>query len=322
MDTIKAMVLSKYGPPEVLHLGKVPRPSPARDEVLVQVQAAGVGLADCRRRAGELSLLSSAKAPAVLGYDAAGVVISIGADVRNFHPGDEVFGLRLPPQGGTYAELVTLSEHLLMPRPNAWSLSDAAAVPSPALTALLALRDRGRIARGSAVLILAATSAVGVYAVQLAKALGGIVTGVCSAASAEHIRSLGAGQIIDSQKDDLTQLVGAFEIILDPLGQLTLESCHKMLAPKGRLVQLPLSARGLLGGITSLLSDGPRLTLPVLLRPTRADLDQLYTFAERGKLRPVIERSFPLAQAAAAHRYLEQKSSSADPPGPVLLRID
>ena len=86
--------------------------------------------------------------------------------------------------------------------------------------------------------------------------------------------------------------------------------------------KLPLSARGLLGGITSLLSDGPRLTLPVLLRPTRADLDQLYTFAERGKLRPVIERSFPLAQAAAAHRYLEQKSSSADPPGPVLLRID
>lgn len=316
---MQAVVLHKYGPPGVLEPGEVDRPAPGPRDVLVKVRAAAVNPVDCKRRRGEMSLLSSAKYPAVLGFDVAGEVVELGAGAAalGLAKGDAVFGMRSLPRGGTYAEYAVVPAENLAKKPESIDFVEAASLPLVGLTALQGLRDRGGVKAGSAVLINGASGGVGTCAVQIAKALGATVTGVCSGRNADLVRGLGADQVLDYEKDDLQGLRGAYDLVLDTVGTLSLAACRNMLRPGGRFLTLLPTARAFLDALLTRFGGGQRAAMPLLVRARREDLEQLAQWVDRGKLRAVVDRTFPLTDAAAAHTYVETGHAR----GKVVLKV-
>lgn len=323
---MRAVVYEKYGPPDVLHLKELSKPIAGDDEVLIQIRATTATTGDARVRAlnvpegfGLMSrLIFGVFAPRkkILGVELAGVVAAIGKDVTRFKVGDEVFaaaGMSM----GCYAEFRVIKESgAIVKKPASLSFEEAAALSFGGNTALDFFR-RGELKSGERVLINGASGAVGSAAVQLAKHLGAHVTGVCSTANLELVRSLGADVVVDYTNEDFTARGESYDLIMDTAGTSPYARCKHVLAPKGRLLLVLASLPAVLGAIVSnLFSDKKIIAGPA---PDRAeDLRVLAELAERGKYRPVIDRAFPLEQTSAAHAYVD----SGRKRGNVVLTID
>jgi NADPH:quinone reductase-like Zn-dependent oxidoreductase len=312
---MKAIVRYKYGSPDVLELRDIDKPEIEDDEVLVYVHAAGVdrgvwhlmtGLPYPIRLAGY-----GLRAPTnpVIGSDLAGVVEAVGKNVSRFEPGDEVFGIGT----GTFAEYVCAREDKLAPKPANLTFEQAAVVAISGLTALQGLRDHGRIEPGQEVLIIGASGGVGTYAVQIAKALGAEVTGVCSTNKVEMVRSIGADHVIDYTREDFAEGDQLYDLILDIGGNSSLARLRHALTARGTLVIIGGEGGGRwLGGTDRqlralVLSPFVSQKLGTFIsKENHEDMIVLKELIESGKVTPVINRTYPLAEVPGAIRYLEE----------------
>lgn len=312
---MQAIAQDTYGSADVLRLIKTERPVPGDDEVLVRVHAAGVDRGVWHLMTGTPYLLRVAgfglRAPKqrIRGSDVAGTVAAVGARVRRFKPGDLVYGTA----DGSFAEYVCAREDQLAPKPTNLSFTQAAAVPVSAVTALRALRDAGEVQAGQKVLIIGAAGGVGTFAVQLAKAFGAEVTGVCSTSKVELVRSIGADAVVDYTCEDFADRRAHYDLILDIAGNRPLAHLRQALTPTGTLVLVGGEDGGpIFGGMgrnvwALLLSLFVRQRLRGLLAITgREDLERLTELIEAGKLTPVIDRTYPLAAAPDAIRRMSE----------------
>jgi NADPH:quinone reductase-like Zn-dependent oxidoreductase len=312
-NTMKAIVHYEYGSPEILELKEIDRPTVKDNEVLLRVHAAGVdrgvwhimtGLPYPIRLAGYG--LRAPKTP-VLGADVAGVVEAVGNDVTRFQPGDEVFGIGK----GSYAEYAIALEDKLAPKPANLTFERAAVVAISGLAALQAVRDHGKVQSGQKVLIIGASGGVGTYAVQLAKAFGAEVTGVCSTTKVDMVRSIGADHIIDYTQEDFTKSGQRYDVIIDIAGNSSLSRLRSALNPKGTLVIVGGETDGRwLGGTdrqirAHMLSPFVGQKLGTFISSeNHEDMIVLKELIEAGKVTPVIDRTYPLSEAPQAIRYL------------------
>lgn len=306
---MQAVVNHRYGPPEGLRLEEVEKPAPGPDQVLVHVRAASINPADWHMMRGSpalVRLMSGLSRPKEIGFgsDAAGTVEAVGADVTHVQPGDEVFGTRT----GACAEYVCGKNFVR--KPARLTFEQASTLGIAAITALQGLRDKARLEAGQRVLVNGAAGGVGTFAVQIAKALGAEVTGVCSTRNVDMVRSIGADHVVDYTAEDFTKSSERYDVMLDCIGNHSLSECRRVLTPKGGLVLVGGDVKGF-GLLASLL--GPVLVSPFvgqrllsfLAKVTREDLTVLADLAEDGKITPVIDREYPLSDTAEAIRYLE-----------------
>jgi len=312
---MKAIVQDRYGSADVLELREIEPPEVGDDEVLVCVHAAGVDPGVWHLMTGLPYLIRIAgygfrapKSP-VRGNDLAGRVEAVGKDVTQFQLGDEVFGT----SDGTFAEYVSAKATNLAPKPANLSFEQAAAVPTSALTALQGLRDHAEAQPGQRILIIGASGGIGTFAVQLAKAFGVDVTGVCSTTKVDMVRSLGADQVIDYVSDDFTQKSQRYDVILDMAGNRSLSNLRRALTPEGTLVIIGGEEGGRwLGGTDRqiralLLSPFVRQRLRTFVAKESADdLLVLKDLIESGKVTPVVDKTYALREAAEAIRYLDE----------------
>jgi NADPH:quinone reductase-like Zn-dependent oxidoreductase len=305
---MKAIVYTKFGPPEVLHLQEVEKPTPKANEVLIKIVATTVVKEDPDMRASPgFNGFLKPRHP-ILGQELAGVVEAIGSAVTRFKPGDQVFGFDM---FGAYAEYKCMPENgALAIKPANMSYEEAASVPNGALTALPFLRDKGRIQSGQSVLIYGASGSVGAAAVQLARYYGAEVTGVCSTANLEWVRSLGANQVIDYSRENFTENGKTYDILFDTVGKRSFSECKGSLAEEGIYLTTVPTPAILLQALWPAKSGSKKVKfLAAGLRPAREkikDLDFLTGLIEAGKLKAAIDRVYPLEQIAEAHRYVEQ----------------
>jgi NADPH:quinone reductase-like Zn-dependent oxidoreductase len=306
--TMKAIVYTKFGPPDVLHLQEVEKPTPKENEVLVKIVATTVVKEDpdMRRSPGFNGILRPRNP--ILGQELAGEIEAIGRDVTRFSPGDPVYGIG---NFGAYAEYKCMREdEALAIKPANMRYEEAASVPNGALTALPFLRDKGHIQRGQTVLIYGASGSVGTAAVQLAKSYGAEVTGVCSTANLEMVKCLGADSVIDYTQDDFTQNGKTYDIIFDTVGKTTFSKCKGSLMAEGVYLATVPTPVIMLQALWAAKRGGKKVKFAAAgLRPAREkikDLGFLTELIEAGKLRAVIDRCYPLEEIAEAHRYVEK----------------
>ena len=312
---MKAIVQDTYGSPDVLQLREIEKPVIRDDEVLVRVHAAGLDQGVWHLTAGLPYLMRIAgvglRAPKnpVPGYDLAGRIEAVGGSVTRFQPGDEVFGTCR----GSFAEYASTRAGWLAPKPANLTFEQAAAVPISGYAALQAVRDQGKVRPGQRVLIIGAGGGVGTFAVQLAKAFGADVTGVCSTTKTDLVRSIGADRVIDYTREDFADGRTRYDVILDIAGNRSLSHLRRALAPAGTLVIVGGEGGGKwLGGIdrqlrAHLLSPFVRQKLGTWFSKERQeDLEELRQFIEAGKVTPVVDRTFPLSEVREAIRYLRQ----------------
>ncbi len=325
-DRMQAVRYSCYGGPEVLNFATVERPVPASNEVLVRVRSAAVNPLDWHYMRGSpyfMRLGSGIGAPtdSRLGVDYAGTVEAVGSDVTRFAPGDSVFGGR----NGAFAEYVVVPEDRGITHvPAGVSYEEAAAVPIAALTALQALRDKGRVEAGDRVLINGASGGVGTYAVQIAKALGAEVHGVCSTRNVELVRSLGADRVWDYKKENYTESDERYDVIIDMVGNHSIGANRKVMQDDGIFVMVGGPGGdwfGPLAGPLSAMVQSPFVSQELVLLLAQITQDDLRAVADlmaAGKVRSVIDRRYDLSQVAEAIRY----SESGRARGKIIIRTD
>lgn len=311
---MKAIAYDRFGSPDVLELRELPKPEVGPDQVLVRVRAASPNPYDWHFMRGLPYIARPATGMlrpkhSLLGSDVAGEVEAIGSQVRRFRPGDEVFGF---VGAGGFADYVSAPEGRLVSKPANLSFEQAATVPLAALTALQGLRDAGRIESGQKVLIVGASGGVGTFAVQIAKFFGADVTGVCSTRNLAMVRSIGADRVIDYTREDFTQSGQKYDLILQVAGTASPSASRRALTPGGTLVlssgDSPGRIIGAVGRIIKavLLSPFVDQALRVLnVKPATDDLRFLKELIEAGRIRPVIDRTYPLIDVPDAIRYLE-----------------
>lgn len=322
---MKAIVQDRYGPPDVLELRDVDKPGVGDDDVLIRVHAAGVDPSVWHLMAGLPYLVRlfgyGVRAPKpthrVRGMDVAGHVDTVGRAVTRFQAGDEVFGTCQ----GAFAEYARAPQSQLAAKPANVSFEQAAAVPTGGVTALQALRDRGEIQAGHRVLIVGASGGVGSLAVQLAKTFGAHVTGVCSSAKTDLVRSLGADDVIDYTREEFADGARRYDLILDTAGNRPLSQLRRALAPAGTLVLVggERTTGRWFGGFDRQLRAvalspfvGQRLRMLVAV-PRTGDLEQLRRLMATGELSPVVDRTYPLVETPDAIRYLHQGHARGRP---------
>ena len=309
---MKAIAQDRYGSADVLELREIAEPPPlGPKDVLVRVRAAGVDRGVWHLMAGEpyaVRLGTGLRAPRqpVPGLDVAGVVTAVGADVSGFAAGDEVFGVG----NGTFAEAAVVREGKLAQKPATLSFAEAAAVPVSGVAALQAVRDQARVRAGQRVLVTGAGGGVGTFAVQIAKASGAHVTGVCSAGKAEAVSALGADEVLDYAQVDITDGTHRFDVVLDIAGNRPVRALRRALEPRGTLVIVGGEGGGRWLGMSRqvgavLLSPFVRQRLRMFVSTVRTpDLLALTELVDRGSVRPLVDRTYPLAQAPDAVRQL------------------
>jgi NADPH:quinone reductase-like Zn-dependent oxidoreductase len=312
---MKAIVQDKYGSPDVLEFADIDQPVVGDDDLLIRVHAAGVdpsvwhimtGLPYLVRLMGYGLRKPKSR---VRGNDVAGIVEAVGKGVEGFQPGDEVFGVC----GGSFAEYARARRDKVALKPANLTFEQAAVVPISGFTALQGLRDKGNVQPGHKVLIIGAGGGVGTFAVQIAKALGADVTGVCSTTKVDLVRSIGADNVIDYTREDFAKTGQRYDLILDTAGNRPLSYLRRALSRQGTLVIVGGEGGGRwFGGATRLF--GPLLVSPfvsqklrgLLAKPRNEDLLFLKELIEAGNVRPVIDRTYPLSEASEAIRYLAE----------------
>jgi NADPH:quinone reductase-like Zn-dependent oxidoreductase len=311
---MKAMVYHTYGSPDVLKLEEVQKPVPQDDEVLVQVHATSVNAGDWHLLRAKPFLMRFMgfgllkPKHTILGSDIAGRVEVVGRNVTQFQSGDEVFGNTAKSGFGGFAEYVAVPENALVLKPTNISFEEAAAVPQAALTALQGLRDKGHIQKGQKVLINGASGGIGTFAVQLAKAFGAEVTAVCSTRNVDMVRSIGADHVIDYTQEDFTKNGQRYDLILAVNGYHSISAYKRALNPEGVYVMTggsnaQLFQAMLLGPLVSM--TGRQKMGNSAHKPNKKDLIFMKELLEASKVKPVIDRRFPLRDVADAIRYLE-----------------
>lgn len=309
---MNAIVYCNYGGPEVLDLRRIEKPVPQPDQVLVRVHAASVNPLELHYMRGTpyvMRLDGGLRKPKVtrLGVDFAGTVEAVGSAVTDFKPGDAVFGGRT----GSYAEYLAVRAASIVKKPDGISFEEAAVVPIAGLTALQAVRDHGKVRAGQRVLINGASGGVGTFAVQIAKSLGAHVTGVCSTRNVALVRSLGADQVVDYTREDFTEGKQPYDVIIDMVGNHSLREYRRVLKPDGIYVMVggpkgrwiaPIDRVARMAVVAPFVSQKFGMMLSKLNRDDLAVLAGLMT---SGKVRPVIDRRYPLARVPEAIRYLE-----------------
>jgi NADPH:quinone reductase-like Zn-dependent oxidoreductase len=311
---VKAIVQDRYGPlQDVLQLREMETPSPAAGQVLVRVQAASVHIGDCHVIRGVPKLfrpmygLRHPKAPTP-GSDMAGVVEAVGAGVTLFQPGETVLGWG----SGAFATHAIASHQALAHKPESLTFEEASALGVSAMTALQGLRDHGRLQAGQHVLIVGASGGVGTFAVQIAKALGAEVTGVCSTRNVDLVRSLGADHVIDYSVGDFTQGGPRYDLIFDNVGSHSLSATRRALKPTGTLLSNGSPVGGWVGGLSHVVKAGVASTVvrqqgrPFVSTPRPEDLSELLAMVKAGQLRPVIDRTYRLVETAAAIAHVAE----------------
>lgn len=310
---LKAIVQDSYGPPEGFELREVDKPTIKDDEVLVKIEAAAVHIGDLMLMKGEpyiMRLGTGFRRPRkkIPGFDIAGRVEAVGKDVTSFQPGDEVFG---ECSSGSCAEYAAAKAGGLAPKPEGLSFEEAAAVPVSGVTALRGIRDAGKVKAGQNVLINGATGGVGMYAVQIAKALGAEVTGVCGPTNAELARSLGADHVLDYTKTDYASGPERYDLILDNVANHSLAAARRAVAPGGQLIPNSARSNGRWFGAVGRMAQAAlsaifvkRQGRPFYSPVKTEDLLDLTEFIDSGKLNPVIDKTYPLSETAAAMAYV------------------
>ncbi len=325
---VKAIVCTRYGPPEVLQLKEVAKPAPKDDEVLIRVHAASVNARDWRMMRAHPFFIRMVPGGflqpknKILGADVAGRLETIGSNVKQFKPGDEVFGyLPIATGRGTFAEYVCAQENAVTLKPADLSFEQAAAVPLAACTALQGLRDKGNIRAAQKVLVQGASGGVGTFAVQIAKAFGAEVTGVCSTRNLEMVRSIGADHVIDYSKEDFTRRGQQYDLILAVNGYHPVSDYLRALTPGGicvvaggslrQLFQATVQARRHPGG------GSPRTRVLSMVQK-HEDLVFLRGLLESGQINPVIDRCYPLRRTDEAMQYFEETHAK----GKVVITVE
>ena len=320
---MKAVIAEEYGPPEVLQLADVEVPRPGPNGVLVQVHATSVNPVDWKLRKGLLRAVWDFLFPVIWGTDCSGVVVEVGTAVTRFKLGDQVYGFKHGVVGrtyrGTYAENAVVPESALALKPSSLSYEQAGAVPLAALTAWQALVKQGGIKPGHRVLIHAGAGGVGTFAVQIAKAFGAYVAATASTGNQYLLRELGVDMPIDYQRERIEQKISNCDLVLDAVGKSVWPSSLRVLKRGGRLVTLlipkPNQPSGKFrffgtvisqtaAGYISALSRGRRLVI-VMAKPNGGELEKISVLIEAGKIRPVIQKVYPLEEIAEAHRVSE-----------------
>ena len=302
---MKAALIHRYGAPNVFQYTDLERPAIEHHQLLVKVHASSVNPIDWKMRQGKLKLITGNRFPMVLGFDVAGEVVEVGEAVTRFQRGDQIYARLDQITGGAYADYAAVSETVAALKPTTMTYEEAAAVPLAAMTALQALRDEGKLDVGQTVLINGASGGVGTYAVQLAKILGAAeVTAVCSLKNGGLMKSLGADRVIDYTQQDFTQGSSHYDIVFDVVGNRSLAECKSVLQPNGVYITTqPYPSNYLQSFLTAFL-PGQKYKV-ILLRSKGSDLAYLAEQIELGKLRSVIDRTYPLSDIAAAHEYSE-----------------
>jgi NADPH:quinone reductase-like Zn-dependent oxidoreductase len=312
---MKAIVYTKYGSPDVLELQEVEKPTPNDNEVLIKIHAAAANPADWHLMRADpfLARLQNGLLKPKhtrLGSDVAGRVEAIGKNVTQFQIGDEVFG-ELPLNSlGSFAEYVCVQEEFLALKPANLSFEQAAAVPLAAFTALQGLRDKGQIKAGQKVLINGASGGVGTFAVQIAKAFGTEVTGVCSTQNLELVRSIGADHVIDYTKEDFTNNGQQYDLIFDAVGNRSVSDLKRTLSLRGiasiaGFTSLSLLFQAMIIGPWLSKKEGQQIGLMATAKANKKDLLVIKELLETGKVKPVIDKTYSLRDVPEAIRYLE-----------------
>ena len=321
---MKAIVATAYGSPDVLELQEVPKPTPSASEVLIKVHATSLNSADWRLMRADPIFIRFAmgfrqpKQP-IGGSDVAGTIEAVGEDVTDFNIGDEVYADLSSDGRGGLAEYVVAPAHIVAMKPKSLSFEEAATIPLAGGTALQGLRNEGKIQAGQKVLIHGASGGVGSFAVQIAKAFGAEVTAVCSTGKVEVVKEIGADHVIDYKKEDFAQRPERYDLIFAPNGDRSIFDYKRALADDGLYVcgggsMKQIFQAMLLGPFIA--RGGKRINGGFVARPDPEDLDTLSELIDEGKIRPVIDDIYPLADTAAAMRYLEKGAK-----GKVVIRV-
>lgn len=305
---MKAIVQNAYGGPEVLKLAEVDKPDIKENEVLIRVHASAINAGDYFSMRGSPWLARfSVGFPRprnyILGWDAAGIVESVGREVKQLKAGDDVYGTC----SHTFAEYTAVDEKHIAPKPSNLNFEQAAAVPSAALTALQELREIGNMQAGHQVLINGASGGVGTFAVQIAKALGAEVTGVCSTRNVDMVKSIGADHVVDYTKEDFSQSGEQYDLILDNVGNRSFSDCRRVLKPDGLMI--PNTGHAGMGYVIKAAFRSLFMKQQGGMRMTQsnyADLMFLKDLIESGKVKPVIDRTCNLEEIPEAMGYAEQ----------------
>ncbi len=301
---MKAVVIHEYGGPEVLRVEDAAEPEPGEGEVLVRVHASSINPIDWKIRQGQLKWVQGWKFPRVLGFDLCGEVVATSSPNGRFQPGQRVYARSDRSTGEAHAELVVTSEESLARAPSSLSAQEAATFPLAALTALQALRDLGGLADGQRALILGASGGVGSFAVQIARALGARVTGVCGPDNLEFVRDLGAEEVIDYRDQGLAGVQGPYSVIFDAVAAYGFGRIRPLLSVSGVYVSTLPSAAVLWRQLAGNLFFRQKAHL-IWVKPLGRDLDVLTELAEEGRLRTSIDSEFGLDQIRDAHRRSE-----------------
>ena len=331
---MKAFFIDSYGKGNG-QIGLLPEPEVRANDVLVQVHAANVNLLDSKIRKGEFKLILPYRFPLVLGNDLAGVVVRVGANVRRFKPGDEVYARPRDERIGTFAEFISVTEDALALKPGNLDMGEAASMPLVALTAWQVLVETAKLKKGQKVLIHAGSGGVGTVAIQLAKHLGAFVATTTSTSNVEWVKALGADVVIDYKKQNFETVLQGYDVVLNSLGSDVLEKSLKVLKPGGQLISISgpptpqfAEEQGLSWGLKQvmrLLSLGIRRKARkaglryafVFMRANGAQLHEISALIESGAIKPVVDRVFPLESTAEALSYVEQGRAK----GKVIIKV-
>ena len=320
---MKAFVVDRYGKNRALRLDTVPSPVAGPNDVLVKVHAAAINLLDSKVRDGEFKLLLPYKPPFIAGHDVAGTVLEVGANVRGFKPGDEVYARPRDGRVGTFAETIAIDQADLALKPQNISMDEAASIPLVALTAWQALVDVADLQKGQKVLIHAGSGGVGTIAIQLAKHLGATVATTTSTANVDLVKSLGADVVIDYKKQDFEKVLSGYDLVINGLDSATLKKSVQVLKPGGKLISisgppdpafaedqgmnpvLRLVMRALSSGIRRRVKAKRASYSFVFMKADGGELGQITELIEAGIIRPVVDRVFPFESTNEAMAYVE-----------------
>jgi NADPH:quinone reductase-like Zn-dependent oxidoreductase len=311
---MKAVLIRKYGGPEVLEIADVQAPTPKDDEVIVQVAATSINPVDWLVRDGDATSYVKVKFPVILGCDLAGVVVEKGANVKNLAIGDEVFAM-MPQDWGAHAERVALKADLVVKKPAGLGMREAAAIPVVAMTALNGLKKRADVRAGERVLVNGASGGVGQSAVQIAKALGAHVTAVCSSDSFDLVKSLGADVLVDYKTSDFTKGTARWDVVFDCVGNAPYDACAKVLTGRRIHVTTMPHVKTFLRQFMNPIFGTKVFAL--ITTGNGADLETVRTLVDQGKLKPTIDKVYKFDQVAAAQEYSKQRRAK----GKIILEL-